>query len=229
MKTSSVLLILTALISLSHSLFADTCGKIDIGPAIIHIDVLESNKTIKKVNMLGVKADGSYLIWKGVCLKGGALYGRQGHSETASGNIGIGHYTPICPTFSFTPSIGCTFTQFHTHLPHPFFPATLKERFRSISPYLALEATYTIVPGWRISAFYQYAFSRTYTRISSTLLPKSLTTKSNPKGPNYSFLLEHDLNEHWSINLGGSYNISLTKEKHGIRAYGGRLAIAYWF
>ena len=55
------------------------------------------------------------------------------------------------------------------------------------------------------------------------------TTKSKPKGSNYGVMIEHDLNDRWSINLGGAYNTSLTKEKHGIRGYGGRLGCAYWF
>jgi hypothetical protein len=42
-------------------------------------------------------------------------------------------------------------------------------------------------------------------------------------------MLETDINDCWSVNIGGAYNISLSHEKHGLRAYGGRLALAYWF
>lgn len=208
------------------ALKAEICGKIDAGPAWVHIDVLESNHTVKKIDMPAIKADSTLILWKGICLKPSMLYGRISNSETFSGGLGLGHYTPITSTFSVTPSIGCSYTQFKTTLHIDYFglPLSLKERFRSVSPYAALEASYCFTPGWRICGIFQYVFSRTHTTI------KNLgTTKSHPKGPNYVLLLERDLNAHWSINIAAAYNISLTKEKHGLRAYGARIAAAYWF
>lgn len=226
-KNKNLLLLSLSLIISSMadlSLEAACSSKIDAGPAWVHIDVLESNHTIKKIDMPAIKADSTFLLWKGICLKPAFLYGRINDSETFSGSCGLGHYIPITSTFSITPCIGCTYTQFKTTLDlNPFF-LDVKERFRSVSPYASLEASYCFMPGWRVCGIFQYVISRTHTTIKGFG-----TTKSHPKGPNYALVLEHDINANWSINIAGAYNISLTKEKHGLRAYGARIAAAYWF
>ena len=51
-----------SLISLTLPLFAysDHCGgKVDLGPVFVHIDVLESGHTIKKLDMGGFKINGT--------------------------------------------------------------------------------------------------------------------------------------------------------------------------
>jgi len=221
------LLFLATLISGTPSLKAECIGKIDLGAVFLHVDVLESNKTIKAVNMPGVRADASILIWKGLCLKPSILYAQNGNTDTLTGGCGLGFYIKLDDQFCITPSLGCNFTEFNTTIKYPiteFFSLNLKERFRSVSPYGALEATFTFVPGWRATILGQYVISRTHTKITDFG-----STTSRPKGPNYALILEADINEHWSINIAGAYNLSLTKEKHGLRAYGGRLAVAYWF
>lgn len=219
---------LAAFIFAKSKSFAICNGKIDAGPAYLHVDVLESNHTIKKINMPAIKSDATILIWKGICLKPNILYASRRDSQIISGGCGIGQYFPITEKCFVTPSIGCNFTQFKTTLHnYPVFPCfllDLKEKFRSISPYLAIDASYCFCPGWRIVGCYQYAWSRSYTKIKG-----ADTTKSNPKGSNISLMLEYDLNDCWSVNLGAGYNSSLTKEKHGLRGYGVRLALAFWF
>lgn len=218
---------LAAFIFIKHQLPAECCGKIDAGPAFLHVDVLESGHTIKKINMLAVKADASLIVWKGVCIKPTILYAGRGHSEILSGGCGLGHYTPIGEKCSVTPSIGCNFTQFKTTIHYRVatgYKINLRERFCSVSPYVAIDASYCFVKGWRIVGFYQYVWSRTHTTIKGFD-----STNSNPKGSNFGLMLEGDINEKWSINIGAAYNSSLTKEKHGLRGYGARLGIAYWF
>jgi hypothetical protein len=211
----------------NNQLIADYCGKIDAGPAFLHVDVLESGHTVKKIDMPAIKADGSFLVWQGVCLKPTILYASQGRSEIISGGCGIGYYIPLGEKCSITPSVGCNFTQFKTTIHYPIIPGfilSLKERFRSISPYIALDASYCFSKGWRIVAFYQYVWSRSHVTIN-----RIAGTKSSPEGSNYGLMIERDLNDHWSINVGAAYNSSLTKEKHGLRGYGARLGFAYWF
>jgi hypothetical protein len=41
---------------------AEICGKVDAGPTYVHIDVLESGHTIKRLEMGGVKADSSIVV-----------------------------------------------------------------------------------------------------------------------------------------------------------------------
>lgn len=219
----------------SNSIMAQCWAKIEAGPTYLHLDVLESGHTIKEINMGAVKADASFMVWKGITLKPSFLYGRQGHSEIASGGCGIGQYIPLGDKCSITPSIGCNFTQFKTniHLPIPPMPGKLKleERFRSVSPYVSLDASYCFAKGWRILGIYQYVWSQSWTKIKGLeqIGLEDMTTKSHPKGSNYALVLERDLNDHWSVSLGAAYNLSLTKEKHGLRAAGVRLGLAYWF
>lgn len=223
-----VCFLLAAFLSLTpESLLAECWAKIEAGPAYLHLDVLESGHTIKEINMAAVKADSSFLVWKGICLKPTILYGRQGHSEIASGGCGIGQYIPLGGKCSITPSIGCNFTQFKTNIHLPLseaFKLKLKERFRSISPYVSLDGSWCFAQGWRLIGVYQYVWSKSWTKIKGFG-----TDTSHPKGSNYGLVLERDINDHWSVNIGAAYNLSLTKEKHGLRGCGVRLAFAYWF
>jgi hypothetical protein len=220
-------LFLSAMVLINSKAFAFN-GKIDAGPACLHVDVLESGHTIKKINMPAIKSDGTFLIWKGLCLKPTILYAGIKNTQILNGGCGIGFYIPILEKCSITPSIGCNFTQFKTTLfRYPIFPGyflDLKERFRSVSPYVSLDASYCFCQGWRIVGCYQYAWSHTHTKIKG-----AKTTKSNPKGSNISCMVEYDLNDCWSINLGAGYNSSLTKEKHGLRGYGVRFGLAFWY
>lgn len=220
-------LLIGTILAFSSSLTADICGKIDAGPAWLHIDVLESGKTIQKLNMAAIKADSTAVVWQGLCLKPSLLYGQDGYSEMFSTALGIGHYTPICKQIAITPSVGVTGTLFRTKIKIPVFPGfsiKLKEHFRSLSPYVALDVTYCFAESWRVIGFFQYSWATTDTKITSMGW-----SQSHAQGPNYALLLEHDLNDSWSVNIGGAYNTSLTREKHGLRAYGVRLAVAYWF
>lgn len=224
---TALYIFLASFLFVKNRLSADCSGKLDAGPAFLHVDVLESGRTIKKINMPAVKADGFLFVWNGVCLKPTFLYAKQSSSEVISGGCGIGHYFPLGEKCSFTPSVGCNFTQFKTtihYFPIPQYLLHLKEKFHSISPYAALDASYCFLKGWRLIGSYQYVWSRTHTTIKGFE-----STKSSPKGSNYSLAIEKDLNDSWSVNLGAAYNTSLTKEKHGLRGYGMRLAFAYWF
>lgn len=212
----------SAIVILSSYLHAEICGKVDVGPTYIHLDLLQSGKTFKRIDMGGVKADATILVWKGVCLKPTLLYG-NGHGEIFSGGVALGHYTPIGEKCSLTPSFGCIYTQLDTHIKpfpgfHPYY------RFYSVSPYLSIDASWCFAKGWRVVGVYQYSWSGTLTKIQS--LPND---RSHSEGSNYGLMLEADINDSWSINIGAAYNLGLTKEKHGLRAYGGRIAIAYWW
>ncbi len=209
-----------------ESLFSEECrGKIDVGPAFVHLDVLEHEKTVKGIDMPAVRADATFLIWKGVALKPVILYGSN-EGNLVAGGIGLGHCTPLTDNLLITPSFGCNFSHLHTFINLPQLGLRhLKEKFRSVSPYIQLEGSYTFAACWRICLSVQYAWSRTHVFI------KEITHhgKGHSKGPCYSFLLERDLNDRWSINFGGTYNISLDKEKHGLRAYGFKIGICRWF
>ena len=223
----SLSLLIACFASIENKLNAETLGKVDIGPAILHVDILEFGHTIKTINMPGLRADGTFMIWQGLCLKPSVTYGGKGSTQVFNGGCGLGFYTPIGDKCSITPAIGLGYTEFKTNINYKVAPSVfilLEEEIQSFSPYISLDATYCFYKGWRFVLSYQYVFS-----YSETKIKHMDTTKSRPKGSNYGFMVEYDLNEKWSLNLGGAYNTSLTKEKHGIRGYGARFGFAYWF
>lgn len=207
----------------------DCRGKIDIGPALVRIDVLENRKTVERIDMLAIRGDANILILGdcGFALKPSFIYGRgKHHGELASGALGLGYCFPVCEGLTVTPSAGCTFTDLTSHIDIPaYFLKDITRSFSSVAPYLALEVTYRICPGWRVSGMVQYAWSRTHTRIKKL----HINDKSRSQGPNIAGMIEHDINDKWSVNLGAAYNISLTREKHGLRAVGVKLGVVYWF
>lgn len=220
---------LLAFIFMVEPLFSQIpCGKIDLAPAYVHIDVLESGKTIHRMNMAALKGDISYLPFAGygIVIKPTFLCA-TGDGKLASGGVGLGHCTPITDCLTLTPHAGVLWTYIQTHIDihTPFFTIPhVRETFRSTSGYLALEITYKIAQGWRISGMFQYVWSRTYTKIKD-LVPLQ---KDHAMGPNYALMLEYDITDKWSVNIGGAYNISLSKEKHGLRGAGVKVGVAYW-
>lgn len=208
----------------SKYLFSDCRGKVDIGPAFVHLDVLSFGKTVKTMDLPAVKADVNYLIYKGLCIKPTLLYGsNRGSLLTTS--LGLGYAIPY-KSWCFTPTFGIYYTKVKTTIPIDFFEFKVKakEKFSSWSPYLSIEIFYTIAKNWRTGFQFQYAWSRSHTKISNFG-----SDKSNAKGPSYSWVIERDFNEHWSLNFGAAYNVSLTHEKHGLRGYGAKIGIAHWF
>ena len=208
----------------SKYLFGDCRGKFEVAPTFAHLDILNFGKTVKTMDLPAIKADGNILLYKGLCIRPGFMYGSNRGSLLTTG-CGLGFAIPY-KKWCFTPSVGVAYTQLKTHIPIDFFGFKLKvrEKFHSWSPYISLEIFYRITKCWRTGIMVQYAWSR-----SKTTIENFGSDKSNAKGPNYAFLIERDLNEHWSINLGFAYNISLTREKHGIRGYGMKMGLAYWF
>lgn len=200
-------------------------GKIDLAAAYVHIDVLESGKTVHSMDLPGVKVDATILIKNGICVKPTVLYA-EGNGSVCTAGIGLGQCIPMFNNrLTLTPYAGCNFTSIRTHTNIPLLGLKhLKERFRSISPFIALEASYNITDYFRIGGFVQYAWSRTH-----TLIKRFPNDRSHSEGPNYGVMVEYDITKKWSINVGAGYNLTLTKEKHGIRGAGGKVGVARWF
>lgn len=225
---AAFIILLTASAS---TLQGETVGKIDVGPAFLHIDVLEHNKTVKRMDMWGVRADFSYFLYKGLYIKPIVLYGDGGAAKGGifSGSCGFGYCIPLHPCFTVSPSVGATYSHLWTkiNLPIPDTPIILKdirEHFKSWAPYVCLDLYYTFIPTWRLCAGIQYSWSKT-----KTTLVHVTKQKSKSEGFAYSLMLEHDLSDQWSVNIGAAYNLSLTKEKHGLRGTGIKAGITRWF
>lgn len=212
----------------SSNLNASCCGKADIGATLIDLDILKSGHTEETLHMKGFKGDATVQVYGGFVLKPGFIWA-QGHGELASGSIGIGHCLPLFKNFMLIPSGGVIFSYVRTRVDLEI-PGTdivlddLRERFRSVSPYAALEFSYTFLEKWTLMGCYQYSWSRTHTKIGDVV-----SETSHCCGPNYSLGIEYSFNKNWSVNFGAGYNISLSKEKHGIRGKGLKLGLAYYF
>ncbi|MBA3603788.1 MAG: autotransporter domain-containing protein [Parachlamydiaceae bacterium] len=201
-------------------------GKVDIGPAFIHLDILESGRTIDRLDMMGVRADFSYFIHRGLYIKPTVLYGNGGSNKgnlfTAS--LGVGYLIPLTKTFLIAPSFGVNYGHIKTKIDFPAYQLKdLTETFKSWAPFIEADIYYTFIPGWRVCAGVQYSWSRSDIKIAK------LESKSKSQGFAYSILLEHDLNDKWSCNIGAAYNLSLSKEKHGLRGTGVKAGIVRWF
>ncbi len=221
---------------MSAALSAEIRGKVDLGPAYVHVDVLESGKTVKAMHMGALKGDATILVWKGVGIKSGFL-AASGQGDLISYSVAAAHYTPITDKIALVPSVGVTFSYLSTHInleEQQLFH--LKERFRSNSPYIALEFSYKFNCSWTLIGMYQYAWSRTHTKISTTRrthFPLGSTDlvkdHSHSDGANYSLGVDYTINDHWSVNAGAAYNLTLSHEKHGLRGYGFKAGTSYYF
>jgi len=218
-------------------------GKVDIGPAYVHVDFLQSGKTYHRMDLAAVRADLHYRVWSGIIIKPTFLYGHGKKSnELITGGIGLGfciplqQYLPCQWNMTLTPLVGINWGYVRTPFKKKIdFLGTvtvleLHQKFHSTSPYIGAEISWTFIPAWRLVVSYQYAWSRTHTTITARKIEApDVKDKSKSEGCSISGMLEHDLTANWSINLGAAYNNSLSKEKHGLRGWGLKLGIAYWF
>jgi hypothetical protein len=205
-------------------------GKVDIGAAYIHVDVLQSGKTVGKMDMAGVKADLYYRIWSGLVLKPAILYGYEDkNNHLVTGGLGIGFCLPYKET-CVTPIVGCNGGYLRTDLDIKAGPMTFtfEQRYKTVSPFVGVEASYNFCPTWRIVGAYQYTWNFSRVTVKDPMFGNK-SSSMHSEGSSYSAMIEHDFNDCWSINAGGTYNNSLTKEKHGLRGYGFKAGIAYWF
>lgn len=224
-KLINYFILFTTVICASSTLLqGEIRGRVDVGPVYAAIDILESGKTVETLYMKGVKGDANILVYQGLTIKPSFIW-TSGHGELTSGTIALGYYIPITPKFSILPNFGMTWSYLHTKVSFEELGLFhLKERFRSESPFLGLDVSYSITEKLTIIAMYQYAWSHTHTKITDLG-----GSKSHSCGPNYSLGLDYSLNKHWSITLGAGYNITLSKEKHGLRGKGIKLGVAYYF
>jgi hypothetical protein len=201
------------------------CGKVELSPTYIHIDLLDEGKTVDRMDLPAIRGDACWCIWKGLVLKPTIMWGKNDKQLFTTG-AAIGHITPIISDcFYLTPLVGMNYTYLKTDTSLPPLGLTnLDQKFRSYAPYVGMEATWNFAPMWRVHGTVQYAWTRNRTTISNLVKVKEWSS-----GWNWGGQIERDLNECWSVNAGGAYNSSMTKEKRGTRAYGFKIGLARWF
>jgi len=137
----------------------------------------------------------------------------------------VGYYLPLFKKFCILPYVGITYSYLSTRVDFEELQLFhLKERFRSSSPLIGFDFSFTINEKWSLLGTYQYAWSQTDTKIKPIV-----NDRSHSDGPNYSLGIEYSINKNWAVNFGVGYNITLSKEKHGLRGKGAKLGIAYYF
>lgn len=216
--------IFISLILCSASLYSACCGKIDMGATLMDVDILESGKTIRTLHMKGVKGDATVFVYEGLCIKPGFMWG-SGDGELTAGSIAVGYCLPLNKSLRIIPNVGMSWSYLHTTIDlEPLNLFDQKERFRSNGSFIGMEICYSLTEKWTLMGLYQYAWSQTHTKIGSIV-----SSNSHSCGPNYALGIDYSFNKNWSLNFGLGYNISLSKEKHGIRGKGAKLGIAYYF
>lgn len=218
--------------SLSTTYIYGECqSKFDVAPAYMHLDVIVNNQTIQKNDMPAFRAEYSRYIKKGWWVKAVGLYGKN-KAEFSGLTLATGFSLPIHEKILLSPGIGLSGSRFTTILTLPvhnpetdaFVFVKVPQKFEALSPYIGVEVAYKICQGTRLYLSVQYAWS--YSEIKFQRLFKE---KSDSGGPTFSLMLEHDLSNRWSVNIAGTYNESLSNQKDGLRGYGGKIGLAYWW
>lgn len=215
--------LILALLLISPSLQAICKGKLDVAPTWMKIDVLEFGKTVRRLDISGARVSADYFVWNNIMARGTFLAGR-GDANFETYSIGLGACLPYKQLY-FTPHAGITYTNFRTSFDLPqFFLFHLKQHFTSYGPYVGIDAQWCITDKWRIGGGFVYAWGRT-----KTVVKPIQKAKSSTKGPNYTILVERDIGDKWSLNIGAGYNRSLDREKHGLKGKGIKIGLTRWF
>ncbi len=202
-------------------------GKVDVGPIFVHIDILESGRTVNRMDMMGGRFDFSYFLHRGLYVKPTVMYANAGSNrgELFTASLGLGYLFPVAPQILVAPSFGANYSHIWTRINFiPLQLKDLKETFNAWAPFIELDIYYTFMAKWRLCYGIQYSWSRSHITVE-----KLAKYKSKSQGFAHSILLEHDLSDQWSWNIGAAYNLSLSKEKHGLRGTGVKTGIVRWF
>lgn len=224
---SFILTLVAFLCVVEATAFAKCSGKADLGLVALKVDMINSGKKTKSLEMGGIRGDATILFYKGFCIKPVFIFARdKNKGRLGSASVALGHYVPINKQLCLLPNIGINANEIKSTLEYELFGIGFEfnEKFRSTSSFVGIDVVYTINDCWIVTAVAQYAWARTHTHIE-----KHFRGKGNSAGPNLGLLVDYYLNKEWSINAGIGYNSSLSKEKHGTRIFGGKVGVAYWF
>lgn len=222
---------LLLILILPFLLFSNECeecnrckGKIDVAPTYLRMTFVNDGLKTEEYDLKGGRAALDYFLWKALLFRGtaiGAWDGANFHMYTA----GLGLCLPY-KQFFFTPTAGVTMSYFKDYNRIPVTSEIIidaKTTFKSMGPYVGLDIQWCLCDTWRIGGGFQYSWSYTHTKIENIM-----RSTEHSAGPSWSFIVEHDLNKKWSVNLGGAINRSLNHERNGIKGQGVKLGLTYW-
>jgi len=211
-------------------------GKIDTGPTYVNIDVLQNGRTIRSLDLFAWKADLFYRIISGFSVKAsGLIGGGDARFFTAGGSVGF--CFPVFERINLFPNIGYCGGRFHSTIDLPIEVAPgmhihiqdVNEHVKSSGPFIGLDGTFKIDETWRIILVFQYAWSKVHTHFTKHKDGIDAHYDSRTRGPNYAAVIEHDIADNWSLSFGVGYNLTISKDKEGLRGKGAKAGIVYWF
>lgn len=199
---------------------AEAAGKVDVGAIYVNLQLINNGDKSQELDLYGARIDTSFQIVHGLLGKVAASYANGDGSDFVFLTTALGYYIPIQKCFILIPQGGLSYSHLNTKLD----PFDLDEKFTSYTPFVGIEAVYKYSECINISGSVLYGFAQTKTEIES--FPN---TKGESKGPSYAIMAEYMLTKCASISLTWAYNLSMSREKHGIKGQGARLAFGYYF
>lgn len=214
---------------LSPLLAAQPHGKFDFGAAFLEADIRTQGKVVHTASFTGISAGGTVCVadlisfsplCQGVAVKPRLLAALGDHHIWNIG-VGLGYIVPI-RSVVFVPNVGVTYgelgTKFMTLL------GDTQVRYKSLSPYVGIDASICFWQCWQITVAVEYAWPRTETFFSDISLGTVEST-----GWNGAFQLDYYVTESWSILGSFAFSDSRDKEANGMSIQGGRLGVGYFF
>ena len=208
-------------------------GKVDIGPAYVHLETIVDNRTFSKTDLGAIKFDGNVYNDQGWGSKLSVLQSVWDMDSTGEDattiQLAVGRYIPVTSCLTLFPEVGIGWSSITTDLELATM-IPLKRVSKSPGYFIGFEGCYSITKCFRFCGQFLWG----WTKIKSEFKTKESnqlvnTVHSTGSGPVLSALLEYDLNNRWSVNIGGAYNLSWDDDNNGLRAWGGKAGIAYWF
>lgn len=217
-------------------------GHADVGPTFLRIEVLENEEVMDRIDMYGVRSDGTFLFFKdsGFAVKPTITYA-TGDGDILGYGVGLGYYIPFCSDRCYlVPVVGLGWTHLKTDInldvatgyPPPYPPiVTLKdvdEQFRSNSRYVGFELMCQVCEPFWATFIYQYAWASSKTYLTHPDLPDGRQVlRSRTSGSNFALSLDYYFKNNISVGLAGGVNTSLDEGRSGIRGYGVKFSIGY--
>jgi len=236
-RISIAVLITTLGLFAPRAVDATVRGKADIGFVGVKTKILTSGKTTKDMYLYGIGGNATLFFMENfcwcpswltaLCFKPSfvTVSGDSDNGELWNLGLGVGYCLPVMSCVSVTPTAGITFGELDARVDIPQYAlSNVKEQFQSRTPYVGVDVTVNFSDCWMLSLMYQYGWARTKTHIYDFI-----EQISESSGSNYSAILDYYITSCWSVNIGGAYNLSRSKEKHGIEVIGGRIGVGYTF
>lgn len=225
---------ITAILScVTQILTGNFTGKAEIGPEMVHIDAIESGETIKHIDMIAFRADASLICQNGWTVKPTFRYGSKKGKYTRTG-VSLGYAMPFSQRMYFIPTVGYLYTRLNTKIDTPMSELSplspsltmekVNERFRAASLTAGGEVIFLVTQSISLSGSYQYAWSRSHTKLEDLLKAKDHTS-----GQLYTAVLDYRFCQKVGLHIGGEYDSSLAKETFGLRTISGKAGLTYWF